>query len=122
LNAVAIASSAALEPGLFVTFVWSQTVTKVDSTGFEDKVAGTADAGYLAWLEANRAGFVINAYRNPTSGYLMLHRANCRTISEGDKSWTRDYTKVSLHPRSASLRGRVARSAVGYSAAGGVNP
>jgi hypothetical protein len=55
------------------------------------------DAGYLAWLEANPAGFVVNTPRSPIASYLMLHRAKCRTIgpqpARGSK-WTADYVKM----------------------------
>ena len=39
-------------------------------------------AGYLAWVEQNPDGSVLNTYRTPTAGYLKLHRATCRTIND----------------------------------------
>jgi hypothetical protein len=39
------------------------------------------DAGYQQWLTDEPGGFVINTYRAPSSAYLMLHRATCKTIS-----------------------------------------
>ncbi len=39
------------------------------------------DAGYLAWIDANPHGLVVNAYRRPTPDYLILHRATCKSIS-----------------------------------------
>lgn len=33
-------------------------------------------AGYLDWLTTHPDGFVLNTYRNPTPGYLMLHHAD----------------------------------------------
>lgn len=55
------------------------------------------DAGYLTWLARNPNGYVLNAYRNPTPGYLVLHRTSCHTISgepaRGSR-WTHDYRKI----------------------------
>ena len=49
------------------------------------------------WLIRNRRGWVLNAYREPTAAYLVLHAAECSTISgrpaKGD-TWTRDYAKI----------------------------
>jgi len=39
------------------------------------------DSGYLKWLTAHPDGFVLNAARNPTPAYLVLHRASCDTIN-----------------------------------------
>ena len=39
------------------------------------------DAGYEDWIRRNPTGFVVNTTRNPSAGYLKLHRASCRTIS-----------------------------------------
>jgi hypothetical protein len=39
------------------------------------------DAGFLAWVERNQHGFVVNSYRKPDPGYLILHRVSCGTIS-----------------------------------------
>jgi hypothetical protein len=55
------------------------------------------DAAYLEWLADHPTGFVINTGRNPSAAYLMLHRANCRTISgvpARGATFTGDYTKV----------------------------
>ena len=51
------------------------------------------DEGYLRWLDMHPDGFVINTYRRPSRGYLMLHKAECRTI-RGAKRWTADYIKI----------------------------
>jgi len=55
------------------------------------------DAGYLNWITTYPEGFVVNANRPPTAGYVVLHRATCRTIS-GDpangRAWTADYLKA----------------------------
>jgi hypothetical protein len=55
------------------------------------------DPGYLAWLAVHPNGFVLNTYRRPTSAYLVLHRATCRSISllpSGGSTWTKDYRKI----------------------------
>ena len=58
------------------------------------------DAGYRSWLYAHMAGFVVNAGRTPSPGYLMLHRATCETITPTpDRVWTRDYAKVCASDR-----------------------
>lgn len=54
------------------------------------------DCGYLDWLAANPQGFVINAARNTTAAYLVLHRASCYTIGgrpARGSQWTADYIK-----------------------------
>ncbi len=56
------------------------------------------DSGYLDWIERNPDGYVVNTFRNPKPGYLVLHRASCRTISKKSSSnttWTEGgYMKV----------------------------
>jgi hypothetical protein len=55
------------------------------------------DAGYLGWLSAHPAGFVLNVARSPQPTYLILHRATCRTISGRPTRggpWTGPYIKV----------------------------
>jgi len=55
------------------------------------------DAGYLAWLKANPGGFVLNANRSPTRGYLKLHRATCWSINgtpPRGELWTSVYLKA----------------------------
>jgi hypothetical protein len=39
------------------------------------------DEGYLAWVAAHPAGFVLNVARSPRPNYLILHRATCRAIT-----------------------------------------
>jgi len=61
------------------------------------------DGGYLRWLSANPAGFVVNAYRRPTPDYLVLHAATCRTIfgtPTRGRRWTADYLKACSPDRS----------------------
>ena len=56
------------------------------------------DTGYLQWLAAHPDGFVMNAARNPTPAYLVLHRTSCHTISgipaRGSRWTTGDYIKI----------------------------
>ena len=67
-------------------------------TEFDDvQVFEGDDVGYLDWISSHPEGFVLNANRPPTAGYVVHHRATCRTIS-GDpangRAWTADYLKV----------------------------
>lgn len=39
------------------------------------------DAAYLNWLATHPDGYVINRRRGESSGYMVLHRSECRTIS-----------------------------------------
>lgn len=55
------------------------------------------DTGYLAWLAAHDDGFVLNTYAHVAAGYLVLHRASCRTINRdlaAGKVWTVQYGKA----------------------------
>jgi len=55
------------------------------------------DAGYLAWLAAHDEGFVLNTYAHIAAGYLVVHRARCRTINRelaAGKLWTALYGKA----------------------------
>jgi pimeloyl-ACP methyl ester carboxylesterase len=55
------------------------------------------DDGYLAWLADHPDGFVINTARHPTPSYIVIHRAQCRTISGTPARgghWTLDYIKL----------------------------
>lgn len=40
-----------------------------------------SDAEYLAWLARNPTGFVVNTRRQLDPDYMVLHRANCHSIS-----------------------------------------
>jgi len=47
------------------------------------------DKAYLRWLTQNPNGFVVNSYLHPSPDYLILHRANCWTISTSTRTnWT----------------------------------
>lgn len=39
------------------------------------------DTAYLDWISKHRFGFVVNGHRALDSGYLVLHRVSCATIS-----------------------------------------
>ena len=41
------------------------------------------DLSYLQWLAAHPDGFVLNLRRSPDPRYVILHRANCASISNG---------------------------------------
>jgi hypothetical protein len=56
------------------------------------------DAGYLAWVAAHPAGYVVNTERTPSARYLVLHRATCHTMKPRDvsdyRTWTTAYRKA----------------------------
>ncbi len=55
------------------------------------------DGGYVAWLQQNPDGFVLNTERRPRAKYLRLHRADCHFITgrpSNGESWTTHYIKV----------------------------
>ena len=56
------------------------------------------DQAYLAWVRTWSYGYVLNCERVPNANYLMLHRADCYTITEPGPqatTWTEhDYIKV----------------------------
>ena len=55
------------------------------------KVLVDDDESYIEWVRNNPLGYVVNSFRKPTTDYLILHRANCRTILEatrGPGNWT----------------------------------
>lgn len=61
------------------------------------------DRGYLSWLTANPAGYVINIQRSLNPSDARLHRTDCCRVS-GDpprgRTWTASYVKlcsVDLH-------------------------
>ena len=64
------------------------------------------DEGYLRWIKEHSAGFVVNCYPNPSTDYLVLHRATCAsiTVKQIDKEhWTHDYIKVCSQDRGEIL-------------------
>lgn len=55
------------------------------------------DASYLSWIADHAGSFVLNTTRSPSASYLMLHRANCWTITRLQPTattFTGDYSKV----------------------------
>jgi hypothetical protein len=55
------------------------------------------DPAYLGWAADHPSGYVINTDRNPSAAYLMLHRANCHTVTgvpAKGSTFTCDYSKV----------------------------
>lgn len=56
------------------------------------------DVAYTNWLAENPNGYVLNTYRKPSPGYLILHRATCKSISrlaDPPVRWTTsDFLKV----------------------------
>lgn len=56
------------------------------------------DTGYLEWLTAHPAGYVINIRRSHSATDARVHNASCWTISvrnqSGDGSWTGQFVKV----------------------------
>lgn len=63
-----------------------------DPVVFEDD-----DAGYLGWVSAHPHGYVLNAARSPSAAYVVLHRADCSTITgepANGRSWTSELLKT----------------------------
>src|SRR3712207_607293 len=55
------------------------------------------DEGYLAWIDANPRGFVVNCEPHPSPNNMVLHRASCMHITvpgENMEHWTHQYIKV----------------------------
>ncbi len=40
------------------------------------------DVSYIFWVKAYPQGFVMNVRMSPDPHYVVLHRANCRSISD----------------------------------------
>jgi len=59
------------------------------------------DAGYVAWLAAHLTGYVLNHERSPSTRYLVLHRADCRTVAPRDGGDTRTWT--SAYPKTCAV-------------------
>jgi hypothetical protein len=72
--------------------LWRGKITVVPADFMND------DDGYLAWLAAHPTGYVINCAKDPKPDYVILHRADCSSItgtpSNGGR-WTHGgYRKV----------------------------
>ena len=55
------------------------------------------DVSYLGWIADHTGSFVLSTTRSPSASYLMLHRANCWTITRLQPTattFTGDYSKV----------------------------
>ena len=55
------------------------------------------DKQYKDWIKNNPDGFVVNSYKEPSSTYLIIHKASCYTITElkgTAKSFTEKYSKT----------------------------
>jgi hypothetical protein len=56
------------------------------------------DLSYLTWVVAHPDGYVLNVRRSPDPHYVILHRANCKSISNethGPGAYTgRSYRKI----------------------------
>ncbi len=55
------------------------------------------DTGYLSVVGGPSRRVRVNAARNPTPAYLVLHRTSCRSISgtlARGLRWTGDYVKI----------------------------
>ncbi len=61
------------------------------------------DAGFVPWLAAHPGGYVLNHERKPSPRYLVLHRADCRTVAPRDGSDTRTWT--SAYPKTCAATG-----------------
>lgn len=47
------------------------------------------DEGYLRWTRQNPTGFVLNCHKIPDADYLILHSADCGTITTTKRThWT----------------------------------
>lgn len=60
------------------------------------------DQGYLTWLDQHSQGYVVNAERTPRPSYLVLHEAQCKSISKlygTAQYWTRHYIKICADDR-----------------------
>ncbi len=53
------------------------------------------DAEFLAWIESNPDGYLLNTYRKPSPKYLVLHRATCPSFKRNcGEYWTKTYRKI----------------------------
>ena len=46
------------------------------------------ETGYRRWLHENPFGLVVNAHRTPRLNYMVVHTADCATISARDVIYT----------------------------------
>lgn len=61
----------------------------MDTKNYKLDIFVNDDKAYLRWLTQNPNGLVVNSYLHPSPDYLILHRANCWTISTPTRTnWT----------------------------------
>jgi len=61
----------------------------MDTKNYKLDIFINNDKAYLRWLTENQNGLVVNSYLHPSPDYLILHRANCWTISTPTRTnWT----------------------------------
>jgi len=60
------------------------------------KIFRDDEAGYRNWIDMNPNGFVVNSYKKPKAEYLVLHKADCGSISSEkiDNYTTKGYIKI----------------------------
>ncbi|WP_374558544.1 DGQHR domain-containing protein [Thermomonas sp.] len=51
------------------------------------------DVAYLQWLSSHPDGFVLNRRRGKSDGYLVLHRAGCRLVSDAGDNPSGGFTE-----------------------------
>jgi len=61
----------------------------MDTKNYELDIFVNDDKAYLQWQTRNPTGLVVNSYLHPSPDYLILHRADCWTISTSARTnWT----------------------------------
>jgi hypothetical protein len=52
------------------------------------------DKGFQSWLSRHWRGYVVNCHRRPSPDYLVLHIADCGSLTRHGNYTTKDYIKV----------------------------
>ena len=85
--------SCSLEPDGDIVIVHDRAYRREDDARMQRFVDD--DRSYFDWLDHHPDGFVINTGRRTASAaYLMLHRANCGTISCKPRQWNHFHGRV----------------------------
>ncbi len=88
----------------------ASAVTVVEQEDHDVSTFVDDDAGYVAWITDHPGAYVLNHEREPSTRYVVLHRAGCRTMAPRDgadtRTWTTAYSKT-CSPSSAALIGWV---------------
>lgn len=64
---------------------FQQPLLRVDMpNNFEEFI--NCEVAYLAWVKANKSGYVLNVESRPRAAYMPLHSASCWTISKRSKN------------------------------------